>query len=127
MATNLQTFVEKINEAFTTGDYDFLAENSADDIVWTMVGDQEVRGRDNFVQFMKDMSAPGLPSVSEMNVTSVITHGRQAACEGTMKMTFGDGTVKTYGFCDVYGMSGFKNAKIKSITSYVIEIGDRGR
>lgn len=125
MATALQTFVEKINEAFAKGDYEFLGAHATEDIVWTMVGDHEVRGRDSFVRFMQTMDESNVSTMSDMKVTSVITHGRHAACEGTMKMTSKDGTVKRYAFCDVYVMGGFKDAKIKRITSYVIGISDQ--
>lgn len=57
----------------------------------------------------------------EFKIHHTITHGKTAAVDGIMKVTDPSGNVKIYAFCDIYLMSGFKNAKIKEMTSYVLE------
>lgn len=54
----------------------------------------------------------------DLTIHTIITDGKSAAVNGEMKAPDG----KTYVFCDVYELSGFKNPKIKEITSYVIEL-----
>lgn len=58
------------------------------------------------------------PEPFELTIKNIITHGRSAAVDGTMKSPDG----KTYAFCDVYQFRGLKNPKIKEMTSYVVEV-----
>lgn len=52
-----------------------------------------------------------------IEIKNIITHGDSASVDGVMESPDG----KLYAFCDVYKFSGFKNTKIKKMTSYVIE------
>lgn len=115
MKTKNQKLLKEINEAFARNDSDFIIEHVTDNIRWTIVGDQAVEGREAFAQTLKEMEA-GEPM--ELTIHHVITHGKSASVNGELKTA--DGQV--YAFCDVYEFSGFKNPKIKEMTSYAIEI-----
>ncbi|MEX0904408.1 MAG: nuclear transport factor 2 family protein [Balneolaceae bacterium] len=115
MKTKNQEFLEKINEAFARNDTDFIIDNVTDDIKWTAVGDFSVSGKENFASALKKMESE---EPYELTIGHVITHGKHAAVNG--EMTSKDG--KTYAFCDIYIFSGFKNPKIKEMTSYVVEV-----
>lgn len=121
MATQLEGFLDAINDAFARGDVDFFGPNVTDDVRWEMVGDEVVEGREALLAMMRTNEGGALP---ELEVESVITHGNRAAVTGTMRLADDSGTVKSYGFCDVYEMSGFSNPKIRAVKSYVIETGD---
>ncbi|MEC5425095.1 hypothetical protein QGM71_16540 [Virgibacillus sp. C22-A2] len=45
-----QEFFKKINNAFTTGDVDFIIENVTEDLQWNMVGNSHIQGKESFVQ-----------------------------------------------------------------------------
>lgn len=110
-------FLQKINEAFAKSNIEFILENVTDDIEWTAVGDFSVKGKEQFIKAMKKM-------VSEdpfrLEIKNIITHGDSAAVDGEMESPEGN----RYAFCDVYKFRGFKNPKIKNMTSYVVELED---
>lgn len=114
-----QAFFEKVNQAFATGDVDFLYEHVADDIVLHQVGQNLIEGKTNFIEEMEPMRG-GTPEKYETK--QIITHGNSAVIEG--KMTFKDeeGNSITYAFCDIYKLNAFQNGKIKEITAYLIEV-----
>lgn len=106
-------FLKNFNVAFATGDTDFIVEHVSDDILWTIHGDKHIHGKKAFtreVNIMKEYTADGLI------IYTIITHGREAALNGEMKM--GD---TTYTFCDVYRFTDTKNNIIKELNSYVIK------
>ncbi|WPP53030.1 nuclear transport factor 2 family protein [Catalinimonas niigatensis] len=116
--TNNQEFFQRINEAFAKSNTDFIIANVTDDIVWHIVGDKIIRGKESFIQEIKSMESE---NPYELNINHMITHGKTAAVDGIMKMTDKSGKIKIYAFCDIYRLSGFKSGKIKEMTSYVIE------
>lgn len=104
------------NVAFANSDIEALLENVSDDIRWTMVGSAEVVGKEAFETTLREMSGP---DVVELVLHHIITHGNVGSANGILR--FEDG--KAYGFCDVYRFSSHaKDAKIKEMSSYVIEI-----
>lgn len=115
---NNQEFFQRINEAFANSDTDFIAASVTDDIVWNMVGEKVIQGKESFIKELKTMESE---NPYEINIKHMITHGKTAAVDGVMKMTDKSGKIKIYAFCDIYRLNGFKNAKIKEMTSYVVE------
>lgn len=113
--TGKAQFLKKLNEAFARSDTDYIVENVTGDIRWTIIGDQAVEGKAAFKEALKQMESE---DPFEMKISNIITHGDCAAVDGTMKSADG----KIYAFCDVYKFSGFKNPRIKEMTSYVIDI-----
>ena len=108
-------FLEKINQAYASGDTEYIIQNVTDDIQWTVHGDFSVSGKKDFIEGMKKMAGAGS---FEIEIENIITHGTSASVNGIMK----SGENYTFAFCDVYKFSGFKNPKIKEISSYVIPI-----
>src|SRR5690554_2150824 len=103
------------NIALVTKDNTFILENIADDISWTIVGDEIVEGKDNFITrsnvLYKDY-------ITELIIEDIITHGYVASAHGKVI-----GTNQSFDFCHVYKFTGAsKKAKIKEITSYIIPI-----
>ncbi|MDR8393739.1 nuclear transport factor 2 family protein [Aliifodinibius sp. S!AR15-10] len=107
-------FLQKMNEAFAKSDTEYILQNVTDDIKWTVIGDQQIQGKDEFARALKEMEAE---EPFEIDIHNIITHGDSAAVDGIMKSVTG----KSYSFCDVYKFRGFKNPLIKEMTSYVIE------
>lgn len=108
-----KTFLKEFNIAFATGDAAFIMEHVAENILWEMVGDKVISGKEAFsqaIQEMKDYTA------DELVIEQVITHGNTAALSGIIKM---DG--KTYEFCDVYEFTSAGKNILKHLKSYVIK------
>lgn len=118
--TERESFLRTFNDAFLTNDIDFIVSQLSEDVIWNMVGDQKITGKEKVREAMEQMGS-GTMKVVEMTIEKCITHGREAAVNGTMKM-LDKGNEITFGFCDVYTFSGFKNAKIKELTSYVVPL-----
>lgn len=108
-------FLQKINEAFAKSEIDFIVENVTDDIKWTAIGDFTVKGKEAFIESLEKMKSN---EPFQLEIKNIITHGDSAAVDGEMKSPDG----KRFAFCDVYKLSGFKNPKIKKMTSYVVEL-----
>jgi hypothetical protein len=116
--TKKEKILQKINEAFAKSEIDYILENVTDDIEWTAVGDFTVKGKVQFVDAMEKI-ASDVPF--KIEIKNIITHGDSAAVDGIMQSPDG----KHYAFCDVYKFSGFKNPKIKKMTTYVIHLKEK--
>ncbi len=118
MTTNGK-FLKEFNEAYANKDKAFIFQNITDDIIWDMVGDRLIRGKEEFIQHWEEMETA---ATYALEIKNIITHGKMAMVEGSMKMTDPSGKEGIFAFCDVYKFSGFKNLKIKEMTSYVIAV-----
>ena len=84
MSVKNKEIVEKVNAAFAEGSVEGFLSFCADDVVWTMVGDKTVKGKDAIRQWMAsmDMEPP------KFTVANVIA-------EGDFVMAHGDMTCRT--------------------------------
>ncbi|MBU3820842.1 nuclear transport factor 2 family protein [Flavobacteriaceae bacterium XHP0103] len=108
-------FLKNINVAFVKGDHDFLIKSVSDNIVWNIVGDKKIEGKERFREELNQMKAE---KITELILDRVLTHGKEGAASGVTKMQNG----KHYAFSDFYEFTGAKGTKVESITSFVIEI-----
>ncbi|GAE30257.1 nuclear transport factor 2 family protein [Halalkalibacter hemicellulosilyticus] len=118
MKTQLQAFIETFNQAFANVDLDVIANSVTDDVVWKMVGDRTVTGKEEMIRLLKEMDDG---QSYKLTIEHVITHGTTAAANGKMKTVRSSGEVRTFEFCDVYQLNKHKGGKIKTLTSYVME------
>ncbi|SEB61216.1 DNA-binding protein [Paenibacillus sp. GP183] len=108
--------LREFNIAFAKNDIGFIIENITDNVLWNIVGDKRIEGKDTFADTLKQMRNS---TAIELYISNIITHGNTGSANGIL--TFEN--KKSYAFCDVYIFSSAaKNAKIKEITSYVIEV-----
>lgn len=112
-------FIEELNEAFASGNMAKIMESMSDDISWEMVGNFKIKGKEEFQKAMAEMENI---KTLEMKVNQVITHGKLASSDGFMRIKEASGEEKAFGFCDIYEFNGFKNAKIRKMTSYVVPL-----
>jgi hypothetical protein len=103
------------NIVFAKHEKAHLLRNITDTIRWNLVGDKVVEGKE---QFEKELERMKERKTTELVINNIITHGNSGAMDGTFTLDNG----RSYAFCDVYRFSSAaKSAKIKEITSYVIE------
>ncbi len=107
--------LQKFNKAFATCDFEFILEQVTDDICWVIIGQQKVEGKEAFEEALKAMLTGDEITIT---IDHNITHGKEAVLNGTVH---NPGQNKTYAFCDIYDFDGLKDARIKKLTSYVIE------
>ena len=109
------TFIKEFNIAFAKADVEFLLESVTEDIVWDIIGDKKIVGKKDFADELNKMKSK---KVSELILHQILSHGKEGAANGIMELQ----NSKKYAFSDFYQFTGAKGAKIKSITSYAIEI-----
>jgi len=108
-------FIKEFNIAFAKGNLEFLMENVTDDIVWNIIGNKKIEGKEKFTEELKKMKSE---KVIELIIDQTLSHGKEGASNGIMKMKNG----KKYAFSDFYVFKNTKSTDLKLITSYVIEI-----
>ena len=112
-----KAFLRDFNIAFAEGNADYIINAVTDDIVWTIVGDKRVIGKDDFTKTIHEMEDF---FIKELTIHTIITHGREASVNGVMVMPDG----KCYSFCDIYHFKNTTSTDIKSMMSYVIEVAN---
>lgn len=108
-------FLKEFNIAFATGKVDFITQCVTDDIIWNIIGKKKIEGKEKFTEELEKMKSE---KVAELMIDQIMSHGKEGAANGILKMQNG----KKYAFSDFYKFKGAKAGKIKSITSYLIEI-----
>jgi len=111
-----KALLRDFNIAFAEGDVARIASFVSDDITWNRVGDTRIEGREAFENDLRQMQGV---RAKEVEITGILTHGNAGAAHGILR--FEDG--QSFAFCDVYRFASHaKDAKIREITSYVIEV-----
>lgn len=108
-------FVKVFNIAFAKADIPTITAMLADDAEWEMIGQGTVSGKTKIQRSLEQMD---YGPAKELVIKNIISHGDVCAANGVMK--YGASVVA---FCDVYKFSSHaKDAKIKRITSYAIDL-----
>lgn len=107
-------FLKEFNSAFAKGNVEFLIESVADDVVWEQVGDKRISGKEQFAAALEKMKQE---KVAELILEQILSHGKEGAANGVIRMQDG----RVYAFSDFYRFNSAKGAKLKTITSYLIE------
>lgn len=108
-------FLKEFNIAFAKGNVEFIIESVTDEIIWDIMGERKIVGKETFREELDKMKSE---KAAELTIDQIISHGKEGATNGIIKMQNG----KKYAFSDFYKFKGAKGSKIKSIVSYVIEI-----
>ncbi|MBY5957058.1 nuclear transport factor 2 family protein [Membranicola marinus] len=108
-------FLKNFNVAFGKGNVAFLTDNVTEDVIWNMVGNKIIDGKDDYSKAINKMKEK---KISEYVIEKIVTHGKEGAVNGIVKMEDG----KNYAFSDFYEFKNTKSTDLKSITSYVIKI-----
>ena len=120
MPANSKEIVEKVNAAFAGNDLEGFLWFCADDVEWTMVGDQTINGKDAIRQWMASMDF----DPPEFTVDAVIAEDDFVAAHGNMTMKGEDGKTVLYSYCDIYR---FRGDKIVELRTFVIKTGGPDR
>jgi uncharacterized protein (TIGR02246 family) len=118
MSEKYREIVEKVNDAFTNNDNEAFLNFCAEDVQWTIVGDQAVNGKNGIREFMKSMEGMEAP---KFTVKKIISDEDSAVAYGGMTMKDDKGNEGSYEYCDVYRFSGDKIAELRSFVVKVKE------
>ena len=114
MSAKHKDIIEKSNAGFEKNDHEIFLGNCADDVKWTMAGEEPKQGKAAIREWMKSMERFGPP---KLNTTAIISEGDFAACYGDMTMKEKD-EVNAYSFCDIYR---FSDDKITELRSFAVK------
>ena len=121
MSNKYKEIVEKVNDAFSSGNTGAFIDLCADDIQWTIVGDQTVSGKEALREFMKSMEGHEPPKFS---VDTLIAEGDSVMATGGMTMEVEPGCEGAYGYCDIYRFNG--DGQIAELRTFVVKLKDEG-
>jgi len=112
-------FFRKFNAAFFQGDQDFISEHVTDDVSWSIVGTEPVKGKQGLLD-----AAFGIADFSDMEyeIESVICSKGEAAVKGTSHRKDEEGNIRNFCYCDLYYMDEFDPPKVKGIITFMIEL-----
>lgn len=114
MSAENKRIVEKVNASFDEGNVEGFLSYCADNVVWTIIGEKTVAGKDPIRQWMAsmDMETP------QFTVKNVIAEGDFVTAYGDMKMKDKTGKIVPYSYCDIYR---FRSGKIVELNSFVVK------
>ena len=120
MAANRKEIVQQINEGFAENNLEKVLSFCTDDIVWTMVGDTSVRGKDPIRRWMASMD----PQPPQLTIRQTVAEGDSVVARGDMTMQEKkNGPSIPYAFCDIYRFAG---DKVAELTAFVIRTDKAG-
>ena len=110
--------VGKVNKALSAGNFELLFDLCADDLLFTIIGDRTVKGKENARQFMRSMAveSPEPPKINPID--PILADGDFVVSRGNMQMKEKDGKEGYYSYCDIYR---FRGDKIAELSSYVVK------
>ncbi|MEB2782946.1 nuclear transport factor 2 family protein [Algoriphagus sp. C2-6-M1] len=106
-------FLKEFNIAVAEQNIKFLKESVSDTIIWDIVGDKKIEGKENFVQELEKIK-----KTAELTLLQILSHGKEGATNGLIKIQNGE----KYAFSNFYKFIGAKGSLIKSITTYLIKL-----
>jgi hypothetical protein len=104
--------VENLAVALATGDTATATKLVTDDVEWSIVGAEELHGRDAIVVVLERAGTKG----SKLTVAHVLSHGKVGAVNGVVEHKS-----RVTHFCDMFEFANAKGTSIARITSYRIE------
>ncbi len=108
--------LKDVSIALVKNEIDFCMEWMKEEVVWDIIGDQLIQGKENVEKALNEMKDQ---EVQELRIHNIITHGNTGSVNGMLVRK----DKENIAFCDVYNFAGFgKKAKIQKITSYVIHL-----
>lgn len=79
-------FLKELNIAFAKGNSECINESVPDDIVWNIIGDRKIEGKEKFGQKLEKLKSQ---RVTELIIHQILSHGKEGAANGIMKMKVG--------------------------------------
>jgi len=109
-----QAWLRDFNLAFIGGEVEKTLSYVAEDVVWELVGEGTIKGREGMRAWLESMAGK---RARRVEFEFFITGGHTAAVNGSYEMESGSG----FRFCDIYEFTDDgEDSPIRNYTSYVI-------
>jgi uncharacterized protein (TIGR02246 family) len=115
MSEKNKTILEQANAAVANGDHEGFLSHCTDDVEWTFVGDQTLKGKAAVRQYMKQTYIEPPRFV----VTHLIAEGDFVTALGDITLKGDDGKEVTYAYCDVWRL---RDNKLAELRAFVVEM-----
>jgi ketosteroid isomerase-like protein len=119
MVSPNKAVVQKYIEGFNQSDHGQILSCLADDVEWIIPGMFHVHGKAAFDREIENDAFVGKPTVK---VTRMTEENDVVIAEGSVRSARRDGGLLNAVFCDVFLM---EHTKIKSLTSYLMEVSEQ--
>jgi ketosteroid isomerase-like protein len=113
MNLNNKWILESANEAIMRGDNEGFLAFCSDDIVWTFVGEQTLRGKEAVRQYM----AKAYIDPPKFMVETLVSEGEYLTAIGTIFLKDEHGIPTDYTYCDVWRL---RDGKLSELKAFVI-------
>jgi len=114
MSADRKAIVEKINDAFAEINLEKVLSFCTEDLVWTMVGDTSVKGKEAIRKWIASMN----PQPPQLMIHQIVADSDVVIARGDMIMRDSKGgSAHTYSFCDVYR---FEGDQVVELIAFVI-------
>ncbi|MDQ0888914.1 hypothetical protein QFZ81_004002 [Paenibacillus sp. V4I9] len=114
--THQKELLRAFNVAFACKNVGFIMETISEDIRWYFIGDTVLLGKAEVFRMLEQLIDK---KATEMVISNIITHGNSGSVNGVLNLE----SKISYAFCNVDRCLG-KNAKIKKISSFIINVSE---
>lgn len=107
--------LKELYQSLIAGNLDLLIESVDDEVLWTLIGDSQIKGKQNLIDKVESYS---LEQIDSLVLKSIITHGKLGSVSG--KFTLKEDTRDVH-FSTTFLFSGAgSKSKIIEIDTYII-------
>jgi uncharacterized protein len=110
MSSKNKVVLQEANAAISKGDTEGFLSFCADDIEWTTVGDNTLRGKEAVRQWM----ATAYVEPPEFTVSNLIAEDEFVTALGDIMVKDNDGRANLHAYCDVWRFRGGKMVELKA-------------
>ncbi len=115
MSQNNKAILEQANAAVVSGDYEGFLSHCTDDVEWTFVGDQSLKGKDAVRRYMTSTYIEPPTFV----VAQLIAEGDFVTAIGDIDVKDAAGHTTHSAYCDVWRI---RDGKLAELTAFVVEL-----
>lgn len=103
----------KANAEVIKGNNEGFLNYCTDDVTWTFVGEQTIRGKDKIRKYMMETYI----SPPEFDIVTLISEGDYVTAIGSISLKDNQGKVNSFEYCDLWK---FRDGLMAELTAFVI-------
>jgi uncharacterized protein len=103
----------EISENFAKGNLDFSSKYLADDVVWKVLGEEPIVGKNEVLEALKMSDLESFPVIT---IKNIVEERDIVVIESTGNGRTKDGKAYNQSYCELFH---FKNNEIKEISTYL--------
>ncbi len=117
MVTNTH-LLKKISEEFAKGNLEFSRDYLADDVKWSILGNDTIIGKEQVLEVSKMLQLQSFPVIT---IKNVVSEGDFVIVESTGEAKTKNGKPYNQTYCDVFWFNNEKLQEITNLSGYRID------